>query len=132
MPRWGVVAPNRQATPHFNLKLELACKHCGRIPSVEVMQKTAEWLEEVRAALGGHVIHVSSGARCGPHNQAVGGAPNSFHVKGMAADIVVRGMSPKEVQKRCHELQQQGLIGGVGSYAWGTHVDRGPVRRWKG
>lgn len=33
---------------------------------------------------------VSSGYRCQSHNEAVGGSPNSSHMKGLAVDIVVR------------------------------------------
>lgn len=131
MPRWGVVAPNRLATPHFHMR-ELACRHCGRIPSVEVIQDTCEWLERVRAALGGHITHINSGARCPTHNRAVGGVVGSLHVKGWASDITVRDLSPKEVQKRCKALQATGLVGGLGVYSSFTHIDRGPKRSWRG
>lgn len=37
----------------------------------------------------GKPIYVNSGYRCAELNKAVGGVPNSFHVRGMAADIDV-------------------------------------------
>ena len=42
-------------------------------------------------------VKVSSGYRCPALNQAVGGAPNSQHAKGEAADIFVPGMSARDV-----------------------------------
>jgi uncharacterized protein YcbK (DUF882 family) len=131
MPRWGVVAPNRKATEHFHFR-EMACRHCGRIPSVEVIQKTCEWLERVREALGGRVIHINSGARCTVHNKAIGGEVGSLHIKGLAADITVRDLTPYVVWNICNGLQEKGLVGGLGRYPGFNHIDRGPKRDWSG
>lgn len=49
---------------------------------------TAGGLEQVRALLGNHPIHIDSGYRCPELNKAVGGATNSAHMKGYAADFV--------------------------------------------
>lgn len=46
-------------------------------------------LEEARA-YGGFTISVNSGYRSPAHNKKVGGATNSNHTKGMAADVVFR------------------------------------------
>lgn len=48
--------------------------------------RTAQLMERVRAGLGGHPIHVSSGYRSPALNKAVGGVPNSAHALGYAAD----------------------------------------------
>ena len=53
-----------------------------------VLQKTAEGLERVRIALGGLPLLVNSGYRSFSVNKAVGGQPNSQHMKGQAADII--------------------------------------------
>lgn len=45
-------------------------------------------LDPLREAWGGP-IHVNSGYRCPELNKAVGGAPNSQHQRGEAADITV-------------------------------------------
>lgn len=37
----------------------------------------------------GRPLYISSGFRCPPHNKAVGGSSQSYHLKGMAADIVI-------------------------------------------
>lgn len=127
-----IVAPNRKLTEHFAAR-ELACRHCGRIPSLAVMQETAEWLERVREQLGGYPMHVTSGCRCRVHNRAVGGATNSQHIYGMAVDFVLRGLSIPETQERGERLWVEGLIRGLGTYRSWTHADRGPAgRRWEG
>lgn len=53
-------------------------------------------LEPLRTALGRRVI-VTSGYRSPAVNRAVGGVPNSPHLRGEAIDIVVEGMAPSAV-----------------------------------
>ncbi len=83
-------------------------------------------LEKVRVILGNRQMIITSGYRTPAHNKAVGGAPNSYHVKGRAADFVVVGMSPHEVQQKLDAVWDGGL-----EYAptW-THLDTGPKRRF--
>ena len=59
-----------------------------------------------------------------------GGASNSLHMRGQAADIQVEGMPAEEVTAYARWLQ----MGGVGHYPGGsfTHIDSGPVRVWQG
>lgn len=44
-------------------------------------------------------ISISSGYRCPKLNELVGGAKNSYHKNGSAADIIVWGMVPYEVAR---------------------------------
>jgi zinc D-Ala-D-Ala carboxypeptidase len=53
-------------------------------------------LEPLRAAIG-RPIRVTSGYRSPELNRRVGGAENSAHMRGLAADIVVSGMSSREL-----------------------------------
>lgn len=131
MPRWKK-PPAGLITPHYSF-FELACRHCGRVPDIDVVRETALWLETVRAALGGHVMHVTSGCRCPEHNRRVGGAPESYHVRGMAVDFVLRGLSLVETRRRVDKLWGEGKIGGFGRYDSWIHIDRGPGgRTWEG
>lgn len=50
------------------------------------LEHTIEQLDELRR-LYGHPIIITSGYRCPELNKAVGGKPNSQHVKGQAADL---------------------------------------------
>jgi uncharacterized protein YcbK (DUF882 family) len=45
-------------------------------------------LDKVRDEIG-QPMHVNSGFRCNIHNHEIGGVPNSWHTKGMAADCYV-------------------------------------------
>ena len=44
-------------------------------------------LEQVRKLLGDHPLHIDSGYRCQALNAAIGGASNSAHMQGYAADF---------------------------------------------
>lgn len=57
-------------------------------------------------------VTINSGYRCEVHNANVGGASkNSYHVKGQAADIVVRGVHPVIVARYLETLDINGRIG---------------------
>ena len=79
-------------TPHFSLE-ELTATGTGlqNDPPIEVagtLLRLAELLEQIREMLGDHPIRVNSGYRSERVNRAVGGARNSAHTEGRAADIV--------------------------------------------
>jgi zinc D-Ala-D-Ala carboxypeptidase len=66
----------------------------------------ASRLEQVRALLGAPIL-ISSGYRCPALNQAVGGAANSQHMQGLAADLICPRMgTPVEV---CRRIAQSDL-----------------------
>lgn len=51
------------------------------------VKKAALGMEQVRAALGGKPVLVSSWYRCPELNAAVGSKPNSIHLTGLAVDF---------------------------------------------
>ena len=53
-------------------------------------------LQPLRDGLG-EAVFVNSGFRSKELNEAIGGSPNSQHMKGQAADIVVSGHTPGQV-----------------------------------
>lgn len=116
-------AQNKQLTKNFNER-EFACKHCGQI---SIAQELVQKLQQLRDQLGKPVT-VTSGYRCPVHNRNVGGASQSRHMQGQAADIVVPGVSPAQVARAAERVG----FGGVGRYNTFTHVDVGPARRWNG
>jgi len=94
--------------------------------------KLASQLQTLRNHLGRR-IHINSGYRSPQHNRAVGGADESQHVLGKAADIVVDGLTPIEVKIAIEALIAQGemLQGGLSAYNSFTHYDiRGYAARW--
>jgi uncharacterized protein YcbK (DUF882 family) len=96
------------------------------------IQKTASWLEEVRAALGGRPMRVLSWYRCRSYNAKVGGAPNSQHLLGRAVDFVHKDISPRQTQAQIARKLYPDLVRGFGRYPGFTHVDRrsGPPATW--
>ena len=84
-------------------------------------------LQPLRDAVG-VPVNVTSAYRAPAVNKAVGGAKTSQHVLGEAADIVVAGMSPREVCETIIALNLpfDQLIQEFGRW---THVSRGPRNR---
>lgn len=88
--------------------------HCkGKNCCVETLvdARLVEYLQQIRDHFCAPVI-LNSGYRCGKHNEAVGGAKNSRHCAGMAADIRVKGYKPLEVAQYAEQIG----IPGIGLY----------------
>ena len=107
----------------------------GKAPSSEVLKNLTELAKQLEV-LRSHIklpISVTSGFRSKEHNAKIGGALNSFHVLGMAADIQVKGMTPKQVAEAVEKLISEGKMkeGGLGLYKTWVHYDhRGTKARW--
>jgi uncharacterized protein YcbK (DUF882 family) len=89
-------------------------------------------LEIIRAHFNVPVI-INSGYRNLDYNRNIGSKDTSQHVKGTAADIVVKDVSPDEVADAIEFLINTGMLkeGGVGRYNTFTHYDiRGTRARW--
>lgn len=92
----------------------------------------AKQLQVLRDELGLN-IRINSGYRSKSHNKAVGGSPNSRHLLGKAADIVVSEMRPLAVYNLIEKLIEQSKMkqGGIGIYDNFVHYDtRGTKARW--
>lgn len=114
---------------------ELNCK-CGcKTPAAiaENLVRLADELEKLRKLIG-LPIQITSGYRCEEWNRLCGGAPESQHTQGLAADIWVRGRTPGQVKKAAEFACTAFRLGGIGLYRGWVHVDmraNGPAR-WKG
>ena len=80
---------------------EFFCRGKGCCTESKIDDALTERLQRLRDAIG-MPINVNSGCRCEKRNKAVGGAANSKHLSGMAADIVCPGITPLELA-RCAE-----------------------------
>lgn len=86
-----------QLTPHFTLEEMLHsdtanAQGINNTPDFEVVARLTQLvlcLERVRALCGGLPVYISSGYRCPPLNTAVGGASDSAHLYGCAADFTI-------------------------------------------
>lgn len=107
----------------------------GKAPSGEVLKNLTELAKQLEV-LRSHIklpITITSGFRSKEHNAKIGGALNSFHILGMAADIQVKGMAPKQVADVVEKLIKEGKMreGGIGIYRTWIHYDhRGTKARW--
>ena len=113
-----------QLSEHFN-SYEFRCglgRPCA-CTTILIDDKLVEFLEQIRQHFG-QPITITSAYRCENYNRSIGGAVGSRHSKGQAADIVVKGVSPREVAKYAESI---GVLG-IGLYetasdGYFTHID---------
>jgi len=117
-------------TPNFAVE-EFHC-HSGELyPSLWIVERLRPLclvLERLREELGHRSITIVSGYRSPSHNAAVGGAKQSQHMAGRAADITADGVEPPAVHAALLALFRSGAIeiGGLGLYPGWVHVDVRP------
>lgn len=97
----------------------------------ELLDKLDALTDEIRKYNGGFTkFTVNSGFRSEAYNTEIGGAAQSYHVKGMAADLDV----PTEyvTGEQLADLAEKVGFGGIHFYSDSSfvHVDVGDVRRW--
>ena len=114
-------------SPHFKVR-EFACS--DGTDTVFVSPALVEVLEKVRAHFGKPVT-INSGYRTEAKNKSVGGAAYSQHKYGLAADIHIDGVTPKQIASYVETLLPN--TGGIGIYKTFTHIDVRKVKsRWNG
>lgn len=102
---------------------EFACKCCGAVIVSSDLYDLVGRLQAVRNAIG-RPIRVTSGYRCREHDARVGTSSKPGagpHTKGIAADIVVDGMSADDLAKYCIDAGFTGV--GVYHKKGFVHVD---------
>jgi hypothetical protein len=105
----------------------LACKGTG---TNGVHYSSALALEELtRQVKGGSPFYITSGYRSPSHNARVGGARNSYHMRGRAFDIA-RSSIPNVLSFL--ELAAKNGFVGFGKYNSFIHIDTGSGRTWGG
>ena len=107
----------KKLSAHFQVR-EFAC-HDGSDP-VLVAPQLVMVLETIRTHFA-VPVGINSGYRTPQHNKRNGGAPHSQHCLGTAADLTVRGVSPKVVAAFARGLMPD--WGGVGIYPTFVHID---------
>lgn len=110
---------------NFKVK-EFACNDGS--DTVLIADELVSLLQKIRDHFG-VAVTINSGYRTSTYNKKVGGATNSQHVKGTAADIVAKGVDPLTVAQYAEYLMPDS--GGIGVYQTFTHVDvRTNRSRW--
>ena len=112
---------------------EFDCHGSGCCSSTLINPELVKYLQKIREHFN-TPITITSGYRCITHNSRVGGATGSRHTKGDAADIVVKGVSPREVAKYAESIG----IKGIGLYetsadGFFVHIDTSTTKSfWYG
>jgi len=111
---------------------ECSCKcGCGfqtaDIETVNVIQEACDYFAK---KLGLDRVHatINSWCRCVKHNKSkdVGGAPNSKHLEGTAADWFIAEVSPKELYDYLTNKYPNKY--GIGLYPGRIHFDCRPIK----
>ena len=92
-------------------RIEFLCPCCKRDGIHPELVSTLQELRDNVAV----PIHVNSSYRCPRHNRLVGGVRNSEHVLGLAADIVIAGMTAREMYHAAEKVKGF-MDGGIGIY----------------
>lgn len=91
---------NENVGKYFKVK-EFACKDGSQVVFIE--EHLVSILDILRNKIGKPII-ITSGYRTPTRNRDVGGAKYSYHMRGMAADIRVNGMSAKEIANKLNAI----------------------------
>jgi uncharacterized protein YcbK (DUF882 family) len=126
-----MVPTDNQLTTNFKLSEFLQ----AATPTQEQLRNLHELaanLQVLRARLNAP-IRINRGLSTPAENEAAGGAKNSKHLTGEAADIAVTGHTPAQVKAVIEELIAAGKMseGGLSAYATHVHYDiRKTKTRW--
>ena len=122
---WSEVPEEEWRWPNFAPK-EMACRGSG---AIKIDPALMDALEEMRSRLGKPMI-VTSGYRSPAHNRRVGGAKNSQHMYGRAADIMMSNHDPNRFKAVADDMG----FAGIGTYPDRNfvHLDvrKSGVARW--
>jgi uncharacterized protein YcbK (DUF882 family) len=118
---------NKKLSANFKVK-EFACTD-GSDP-IFIDTELVNVLQKIRNHFGKSVT-ITSAYRTPTKNKAVGGQFYSQHLYGKAADIKVKGVTPKKVSAYAEKLLPKS--GGIGTYGTFVHIDtRQTKARWRG
>lgn len=107
---------------------EFACNDGSDV--VFISPELVTILQKVRTHFG-RAVKINSAYRTPAYNKKVGGATNSQHMQGIAADIKINGVAPKKIAAYLETLIPN--KGGIGIYSTFVHVDvRSKKSRWNG
>ena len=106
---------------------EFKCK-CGQCDYDTVDAELIVAIQDIRDHFG-RAVTITSGNRCPTYNNKIGGAINSYHPRGRAADIVVTDVAPRYVYDYLNKKYPEAF--GLGKYDDFTHIDtRSQKARW--
>lgn len=85
----------------------------GKTPRLRMKQELMDALNRIREEMGQPLV-VTSGFRCKKHNVAIGGAVNSRHIAGDAADIRPASGKAEDLDLLWKVCEREAAIVGLG------------------
>lgn len=124
----NVLANDGRVSENFRF-IEFQCKCGGKYSScrgIKLDKKLVDALEKIRTDYYRNGLLIVSAYRCDKHNKAIGGAKQSQHVAGRAADIPPRVKHDEKFPSTVHGIGYQKKTKLV------RHVDTrpGPLTKW--
>jgi len=113
-----------QIAPNFNLT-EVQSPDTGE---VKVSPQLMGMLQHLRDKLGSPLI-ITSGYRTPEHNRKSGGAKDSYHLRGLAADVRSNHRSLTTIQRHAYAVGFGAAV--IYSKKGFIHLDLGKRRTWK-
>jgi len=107
------------------------CRLTGEVHDIDA--ELIETLDIVSDRFGGKEVEIISGYRSPTRNALMRRkskrvAKDSLHMRGRAADIVIRGVPAAAIRDFAYSLMKGG-VGYYGSRSF-VHIDSGPMRAW--
>ncbi len=117
------ITPRMVLAPHFKARGHI--HNCLPPKSYwENMAPTLKVIDKMVTRIGAPLREITSAYRSPRYNRAVGGKSRSYHMRNMACDIQLQGISPYHVAYVAKQLRNQGFYkGGIGRYSSFVHVD---------
>lgn len=103
-------ASSTKLSANFNSR-EFRCglgSPCSACTVTLIDLRLLAFVQQIRDYFGVEV-EITSAYRCISYNKRIGGATGSYHSKGMAADIVVRGVAPRRVAAYAEYIGVKGI-----------------------
>lgn len=113
---WGEALRNGERLPVATQFEGMAITEANIVSNIVQLAHKLDW---VRADFGNRPVRITSWLRPPLINKAVGGVPNSQHIIGLAADILIDGIEPHEVAAKLAPI----WAGGLGDSIAFTHLD---------
>jgi uncharacterized protein YcbK (DUF882 family) len=112
---------HKQLAPNFTVQ-EFACNDDS--DAVLIDTELVQLLQTIRNYYQAPLI-INSAYRTPAYNHKIGGASESQHLFGKAADIVVRGITPVQLYNDLHGsmIISSSFQGGLGLYKTFVHID---------
>lgn len=111
-------------TKHFTTD-EYTVNQTGNCQITREALEHADILEEFRTWLG-KSMRVNAWYRTPEYNKKVGGNANSSHLRGVATDWGIAGVSQADFIKYAKKwkslCKNHGVVGEAGLYSWGIHL----------